>query len=191
MLQKRGFAVLLLLCLLCVSFAAAEPKYGYPVDIATMKLLEEQSAFPVRITEKKIVLECFDHENFSDKGTDALVFTVTNGTDSVISSVKVGFIALNENGLTTDVEYKSTLSAIGLNSSSVPELKMLPRSDLSLAPGESCVLSMQVDYDYVKGVRAIVCEYGLADGSVVVNPDFELWQLYAFGLNTESGTELD
>jgi len=189
MLKKQIPALLLLLCLLFTASAQAD-KYGYAVDIDTMKALEAQSAFPVKVTEKKIVQECFERRsdfNIPDS-PDALVVTVTNQSDQTLTGVQVGFIALNAEGLTTDV-VRSTSLTISL-SNDPPEIKTLARDDLSLAPGESCIISLRVDYERVRGVRAMVSEYTTAEGTVA-NPDFPLWQTYAFGLGSSNSTELD
>ncbi len=185
MIWRRFFVILAAVCLLNTVSAAAD-KYGYAVDADTMKILEEQSACPVRVTGKKVVLECFDEKTFSNEGADALVITVTNRTESVITSVKVGFIALKEDGTTTDVTLNMTYEP-----RSAPEVKTLARSGLSLAPGESCDISARVDYERFKSVRAMVSEYETENGSVTVNPDYELWQMYAFGRGSAEATELD
>ena len=189
MLKKQIPALLLLLCLLFTASAQAD-KYGYAVDIDTMKALEAQSAFPVKVTEKKIVQECFDKKTGvgTTDSADALVVTVTNQSDQTLTGVQVGFIALNEKGLTTDVVATSK-SSLGL-SDNTPEIKTLVRDDLSLAPGESCIISLRVDYNRVRGVRAMVSGYTTAEGAVA-NPDSPLWQTYAFGLGSENSTELD
>lgn len=189
MLKKQIPALLLLLCLLFTASAQAD-KYGYAVDIDTMKALEAQSAFPVKVTEKKIVQDCFDKKTGvgTTDSADALVVTVTNQSDQTLTGVQVGFIALNEKGLTTDVVATSK-SSLGL-SDNTPEIKTLVRDDLSLAPGESCIISLRVDYNRVRGVRAMVSGYTTAEGTVA-NPDFPLWQTYAFGLGSENSTELD
>ena len=182
--KKRVFALLLICCVLTAACASAN-KFGYAVDAELLRNLEEQSAFPVRVTEKKIVLECFDRR-MGESGADALVITVTNETDKTITGVQVGFIALNEEGLTTDVLDRYTISSLD----AAPEIMTMARSELSLAPGESCMLSLRVDYDYVKGVRAMVSGYTTEDGTVT-NPDYDLWQSYAFGLDSSNSTELD
>ena len=185
-MQKKQIFLILLAVSLLFCLSAQAGKFGYSVDLETLKALEEQSSCPVRITETKIVLECFDLESFSRDGADALVITVKNGSDSVIRSVKVGFIALDGEGLTTDV-----VSSMTYTPGASPEIKSMVRTDLALAPGESCTLSMRVDYSRFKGVRAMVSEYETDDGTVRVNPDYELWQIYAFGLSSDSSTELD
>ncbi len=187
-MRIKRFLSILLMAGLLVSGSAAASRYGYPVDQEVMKALEQQSSCPVRVTEKKIVLECFDRESFSKDGADALVITVTNGSDTVLRSVKIGFIAVDEDGLTTDVA--SSMSMVYAPGAS-PEIKTVSREGLALAPGESCAVSTRVDYSRFKTVRAMVSEYETEDGSVVVNPDFERWQVYAFGLSSDSSTELD
>ena len=185
MTGRRFFAVLLVVCLLC-TFSASASKYGIKVDTETMKMLEAQSTCPVRVTEKKVVLGTFDVKLFSHDGAASLVITVTNGSDTTLTAVDVGFIALKEDDTTTDTKSNLTYSPM-----ETAEVKHLARSDLSLAPGESCVISTRVDYDYFKGVRAMVCQYTAADGSVVVNPDYKTWEMYAFGLSSTDATELD
>ena len=183
--MKRFLILLLVICLAACSTAAAS-KYGYPVDLETMKMLEEQSSFAVRVTEKKVVLENYDVETFSDEGADALVITVTNGSDSEITSLEVGFIAVTEEGKTTDVVRNWDISIGG-----TPEIKRLVRSDMNLAPGDKTELVARVDYSCFKGVRAMVISCRLADGSVLKNPDYEQWKNYAYGLTSENTTELD
>ena len=185
MLKKRILLLALSAVLLACGTAAAD-KFGYPVDLETMKMLEEQSSFEVRVTEKKVVLGNYDEDAFSGDGADALVVTVENGSGSEISSVEVGFIAVTEEGLTTDVKQSMQLSFGGS-----PEIKRLVGRNLHLAPGESVALSMRVDYDRFKGVRAMVASCTLPDGTVLVNPDFEQWSTYAYGLSSGSSTELD
>ena len=185
MTWRRIFAALLVLCLLGTIPASAS-KYGYTVDVETMKMLEAQSSCPVHVTEKKIVLGTFDEKAFSDEGADSLVITVINGTDSPIASVTVGFIALKEDNSVTDIKSNLTYQPQGS-----PEVKRLVRSDLTLAPGESISLSTRVDYGHFKGVRAMVSEYTTEDGSVKINPDYKTWEMYAFGLSSTDATELD
>ena len=183
--MKRFLILLLAICLVACSTAAAS-KYGYPVDLETMKMLEEQSTFPVRVTEKKVVLENYDVETFSDAGADALVITVTNGSGNEITSLEVGFIAVTEEGKTTDVVRNWDISIGG-----TPEIKRRVRSDMNLAPGDKTELVARVDYSCFKGVRAMVISCRLADGSVLKNPDYEQWKNYAYGLTSENTTELD
>ena len=185
MLKKRIPALVLLVCVLFAAAAQAD-KFGYEVDIPMLKSLEEQSSFPVQVTEKKVVLDTHDEKSFSDDGADSLVITVTNNTDKTLTGLEVGFIAVNENGCTTDVVSSFSIYSPGDS----PEVKKAGRDDLSLAPGESIDLPMRVDYECFKGIRAMVIWYKTEDGKVN-NPDYDLWQTYAFGLNSSNSTELD
>ena len=102
MLKKRIAAVLLLVCVLCACSAGAE-KYGYAVDTEAMKALEEACLFPVWVREKKVLLGSYDAGFVTNRDADMLLITVKNDADTTVTSLKLGFIAVDADGLATDV----------------------------------------------------------------------------------------
>ena len=189
---KSLLAAALTLALLTTG-AALAGEYGYEIDVAAMKALEEGCPFPVRVTEKKVVEECFDTEGFFDDNDDALVITVTNGSDAEITALKVCFVGYDADQLTRRVQ-GDDMSIASFNAS--PKINTLSKDGLSVAPGGSCALSMKVDYAHdgtskFVGIRAMVESYTTADGAVVANPQYDEWQNLAFGMAGGNVTELD
>ena len=175
-----------LVLLLAVPAAVVAARYGYAIDVDAMKALEASCSFPVCVTEKKIVRECFDVKRLSDESPDALVVTVHNGTDRVVTGLKVGIVAYDEGNLV-----RNTVRTNSVSYDASPEITYMIKSDISLAPGESCIVTLRVNYSCFSGVRAMVAEYTTEDGASVANLDFGAWQNLAFGLAAGDSTELD
>ena len=174
--------------MLLLGCAALAYDYGYAIDVDALKALEADCPFPVVVTEKKVVEECLDTEGFGNSLDDALIFTVTNGSDAGLSAITVCFVAYDAEGNTQNV------TAEGLtftDSSAPPQINTLDKDGLTVAPGESAALSVAVDYSKFVGVRAMVARYTAEDGTVVENPQFAAWQNLAFGLSSEATTVLD
>ena len=157
-----------------------------------MKELEQASTFEVMVTEKKVVEECLDTE-LMDDNDDVLVLTVTNSGSEPVHSVKVKFVAYNDQNLTAKLQSSGRISiSVGLGDDSAPEIySMVTGEDEILEPGSSQSLVQAVDYSWFTGVRAMVEEYVLADGTHVANPDYPAWENLAFGLGSSNVTELD
>ena len=168
----------------CVPAAASQ--FGNLIDVDAMKNLETSSDFPVRVTEKKVVVECIDVVEIGGD-SDVLVFTVENGSADTVSSLTVRFVAYDDEQKTTDIT--RGLKPIGINST--PNIFTQEKTDISLAPGESTSISTAVSFSLFSGVRAMVESYTTDGGKTVSNPAFEQWQNLAFGLTGGSVTELD
>jgi len=185
--MKRILALALILVCICVLPAKAA-KYGYKIDVSAMKALENSSAFPVRVILKTVVEENYDTENFNDP-CDQLCLTVENGTAGEISGFKLYFVAYDEAETTKKID--SSGMAYEISTGAEPELYSMTAAGLSLAAGSSIEAGMPVHWNTFVGVRAFISEYTAADGTVVVNPDFAAWQTMAFGMVSDTSTELD
>ena len=184
---SRTIAMLLALLLLLMGTALAAD-YGYEIDVDAMKALEQSSAFPVQVVEKKVVEECFDTTLGGDPG-DALVLTVKSDVaEGAITGLKLSFVAYDADNCTAYIEGGMKISSLYAS----PSISSLSREGLELTAGDTCVFSTKVDYDKFVGVRAMVASYTDQAGNTVENPDFEAWQNMAFGLSGSSATtELD
>lgn len=184
---KKLAALLALLLLVFLTGAAQAADYGYEIDVPAMKALEEASAFPMRVTEKKVVVEQFDTDNWNDP-TDALMITVANDTNATVTEVRLCYVAYDADNCTCDIEGTS----ISIPSfDAAPKISSVTKSGISLAPGEKTVFTTKVSFDRFTGLRAIVSQYTDDTGNTVANPDFARWQDMAFGVSGGSVTELD
>ena len=185
--MKRVLALALVLVCICVLPVQAA-KYGYKIDVSAMKALENSSAFPVRVILKTVVEENYDTENYNEP-CDQLCLTIENGTSGEISGFKLYFVAYDEAETTKKIDSSSMTYEI--SSDDQPELYSATAEGLSLAAGSSIEANMPVHWNTFVGVRAFISEYTAADGTVVVNPDFAAWQTLAFGMVSDTSTELD
>ena len=183
-----GALALALLLALSLAGTALAGAYGYEIDVNAMKAQEAADTFPVRVVEKKVVEECFDCA-LGEYNDDALVITVSNGSTDTLAALKVCFVAYDEGNKTVEATSDMYISSFNINAS--PEIYTMSKEDLSVASGQNCVLSMPVSYEKFVGVRAMVAEYTKADGTVVTNPAFAVWQNLAFGLAAGGAIELD
>ena len=182
----RTIALALCLCL-SLACAARADAYGYKIDVSAMKALEAADAFPVKVTLKKVVEEYFDTELMDNNG-DLLAFTVENGTDGEVSGFTLYFVAYDDGELTQDIT-SGIVSSIA--SGGKPQLSTVTPPDVSIAPGGTYETGLAVNYSRFTGVRAMIADYTLPDGTVVENPAFAAWQTLAYGMVSDSSTELD
>ena len=192
-LQLKRIILLAAVFTLLGSRAASAAKYGYEIDPEAMKTMEEESTFPVKVTEKKVVEECLDVENYDP--SDILSLTVTNGSDTEISAVRIQYVAYDENNRTADISGGRALLQLQFSMGAdtvAPEIYTLGKEELAIQPGESFAISTAVDYGSFTGLRAMVEYYVTSDGTQVDNPSFPMWQNLAYGLEaTGNVTELD
>lgn len=192
-LFRRTVALALVMALaaaLCGAALALE--YGYTVDVEAMRALEQGCAFPVKVLEKKAVEEVFDSSEMMDYNTDALVVTVVNNSESIVSEVRVCLIVYDDSAAVV----KPTRSSLA-SFHEQAEIISLVKSGMALEPGQSCALSMQACYagsdgtPRFTGARALVAAYTDEAGNVIGNPDYAEWQNLAFGMSGSNVTELD
>ena len=186
--MKRVLLFLLIAVLVWVLPAQASP-YGYKIDVSAMKALESSSSFPVRVTQKKVVEECYDTDSMGAP-CDQLSFTVENGCAEEISGFRLFYVAYDETEATQKIDSTSGIS-FSISSSEGPELYSVAATDLALPARDSIEAGLPVHWKTFVGVRAIISEYTAADGTVVSNPDFPAWQTLAYGMVSDNSTELD
>ena len=170
-------------------YSAYADKHGYAIDPEAMKEVELASSFEVQVTEKKVVEECLDTDSM-DFNTDVLVLTVTNAGSTPIRSIKVKYVAYNDENITTDVASSRSI-AFNMMDEAHEIFSAVSGEKETVEPGETCQLMQAVNFSLFTGVRAMVQEYTLEDGTVVSNPDYPTWESMAFGLVSGDVTELD
>ena len=189
MKKRRTIAALALAVAACSCISASAAKFGYEIDPAAMKELEQASTFEVQVTEKKVVEECLDTEML-DHNDDVLILTVTNNSDVPVRGVKVKYVAHDDQNLTAEVTgFNGSFGSFAGNDQ--PEIFSVESGEEVLEPGGVHSFVQAVDFSQFTGVRAIVEEYVLEDGTKVANPDYPAWENLAFGLGSGAVTELD
>lgn len=174
---------------LCMGMTASADKHGYEINPEAMKELEEASTFEVRVTEKKVVEECLDTESM-DYNDDVLILTVTNGSDKPVKAVKVKYAAYDDKNITTEVASSKNI-VFSMGDAAHEIFSVESGEDEIIEPGGTCEFVQAVNFSLFSGVRAMVAEYVLEDGTVVSNPDYPNWENMAFGLDGGNVTELD
>ncbi len=164
-------------------------KYGYKIDVSAMKALEEASAFPVRVVQKKVVEELYDVTDYY-LPADALTLTVRNNTDTDVTGFAIYWVAYDEEGKTCEIDSESIIASFSPGTSS-PRLYSAELTGNVLPAHSETSYDQRVHWDEFVGVRSIIAWYTDSKGNVISNPDFSLWQTLAYGLTGESSTELD
>lgn len=188
---KLAAALLALLMLMGNAFAVrdgylSESTYSWPVDVPTMKAIEGEDTFDLRIDQKSVTDDYFPL-SFVESNGDLLRLLVHNyGADKAIASFTVFLVGVDDNGISAKLtsEPRIGIESVTVGENRYREIMMLHYDNLSIAPGAGYDTNIRCNHDNFTGVRALVGKVTYSDGSSAINPILDDWYEQAMGCPT-------
>lgn len=152
----------------------SEVEKGDPVDVDTLKKIEEDDDCKVKVTKKEIIEDAFS--GFSMAGNDAIVLHITNNDSKAVSKVSIDVLAYDSDNCALALQ-TGTLSYFGNSEKYVKSF--VTNDDVTIEPGATEEIALRTTKGRITGVRCIVSSYEI-DGKEVKNDNAETWYKSAY-----------